>query len=292
MRYRHGSQYMRSFKLLPVASALVVAAPSASAALSLVAGGVGVYDSINDVTWTSDANLVATQASAYPGGASALVAAIIAAVPGGVIHDTPNIFDNAGPGSYRLSSSDFAIEASGQLTGQMNWWAAQAWVYYLNAIRYGNSTQWNLPTTVNNDLSIGYSNGAAGNPTVSSSQLAELFYGQLGGAASPTGQFITSLNGGSLQFTNLRSFYYWSGTQYAGNPDGSWDFGVGYGYQSPVGRNVMYYALAVSPGQLGPIYSPPPASPASADGPLPLWSYCALGVGLIGVARRRLSKMD
>lgn len=271
-----------------VATAFTLSAPIANAALSLVAGGVGVYDSVNNVTWTSDANLVATQAAAYPGGPGAFIAAIIAAVPGGVIHDTPNILDNAGPGLYRLSASDFATNASGQLTGQMNWWAAQGWVFYLNATNYGNSTQWALPTTVNSDLSTGYPNGASGNPAESSSQMAALLYGQLGGAPSPGGQFISTLNVSASLFSNLQSYYYWSATQYDGNPDGSWDFGVAYGFQSPVGRNVAYYALAATNGQLGPISTPP--SVTSSDGPLPMWSFGALGAGLYGVARRQLKK--
>ena len=39
---------------------------------------------------------------------------------------------------------------------------------------------WRLPTTADSNSSVGYPNGAGRNPPVSSSELAQLFYVQLG----------------------------------------------------------------------------------------------------------------
>lgn len=77
-----------------------------------------------------------------------LINSIISA-SGGVIHDTPNPYDPSG--TYTLSSNDFNTT-----NGTMTWWGAMAWVNYLNARNYGGSTQWALPTIVDNSSSSGF----------------------------------------------------------------------------------------------------------------------------------------
>ena len=75
--------------------ALVSGPVSASAALTAVDGGLGVYDATNNVTWTSDMALMATQAAAS-GNATAFVNTIISD-SGGVIHDIPIRTTRLGP---------------------------------------------------------------------------------------------------------------------------------------------------------------------------------------------------
>jgi hypothetical protein len=252
-----------------VALAILMGPVAASAQLISVDGGLGVYDSTNNVTWVSDGNLFATQ-SAATGNPVAFVQTIIND-SSGVIQTTNNGF----PRIHTLSASDFNTT-----TGQMDWWGAQAWVNYLNTTSYGGSAQWALPTTVDADTSAGSPNGLPGstngipNPPQSSSQMARLFYGQLG---QQTGEPITSVHNGSFAlFNNVQSGYYWSGTGDFGNPGDAWVYGT-YGGDQGGYYNLASqpYALAVAPGEVNPV--PLPAS---------LWLILSALGGLGALVRR------
>jgi hypothetical protein len=216
---------------------------NAHAALTSTDGGLGVYDSGINATWTSNANLLGTWEAAPN---SSIISTIVTAEAAAI---------NTAYG-YSLSASDFGTG------GQVDWYAAQAYVDYLNKIDYGNSTQWALPTTVDSNSSIGY-------PSPSSSQLAELFYSELGGTA-----------GGSIPtnslFTNEQTYAYWSGTEYASIPGGAWGFYTSYGYQNSFYKNVQFYAWAVSPGQVS----------AAVPEPSIAWMLLTGLVGLLGLKRR------
>jgi hypothetical protein len=153
-----------------ISLSVLVAPIAAHAGLISVDGGLGVYDSTNNVTWTSNTNLMATQAANYSGGSAAFVNAIIAD-SGGVIHETPNVADPSG--TYTLSTSDFVT--TGYYAGTMDWWGAQAWVHYLDVTNYGGSNKWALPTTVDTSSASGCGASCAFPPAQSSSQLAQLF---------------------------------------------------------------------------------------------------------------------
>ena len=71
----------------------------AQASLEARTGGM-VYDTINKITWASDANLFKTQAASN----ASLVSEIIAA-NGGVINDTANYYDG-NDGIYSNSESN------------------------------------------------------------------------------------------------------------------------------------------------------------------------------------------
>jgi hypothetical protein len=266
---------------LPVAAlaltgALAVAtfSPAAQAALVSTDGGLGVYDTTNNVTWTSDANLFATQAASYGGGAAALVNTIIAD-SGGVIHDTVSLLDPSG--THTLTALDFVTS-----TGQMDWWGAQAWVHYLDVTNYGGSNQWALPTTVDADSSQGFPNGsrAAGYAAQSSSQMAQLFYGGLGQVVN--GPITTFHNSNYGLFSNLQNSAYWSGTEYSTQPALAWYFDTGDGYQDHYifndngSKNSAGYALAVSPGQVSAVPLPGAA-----------WLLGSGLLGLMGLGRRK-----
>jgi len=222
----------------------------ANAALTSVDGGLGVYDSTNNVTWASDAELFWSQLQAA--GKSAAQTTLINAIisdSGGVIHDTPNAFDYPTPysGIYTLSSNDFNTS-----NGTMTWWGAKAWVNYLNATNYGGSNQWALPTIVDSSSSSGFPDGASGDPAQSSSQMAELFYGGLGAVAGSP--ITTTHNSSYALFSNLQNSYFWFGTEYSANPEAVWVFNAVNGIQGGnVGKTNQYYALVVAPGEVNPV---------------------------------------
>jgi hypothetical protein len=257
---------MRTTSVTAIIGAVAsLVAVNAHAALISSDGGLGVYDATNNVTWTSDANLMATQAASYSGGPAAFVTAVIAD-SGGVIHDTPSNFNPSG--TYTLSASDFSTSS-----GSMDWWGAQGWVHYLDVTNYGGANQWALPTTVDSSASIGYPNGAAGNPSQSSSQLAQLFYGGLG---QVQGSHITTTHNTSYAlFSNVQDTVWWSGTQSSVLPNSAWSLDTINGYQFAPFKTNFINALAVSPGQVSAV-------------PLPAAAWLMLsGLSGLGVLARK-----
>jgi hypothetical protein len=126
---------------------LGLAAGDSHASLEAVSGGLAVYDTTRNLTWTADANLFLTQARSYAGGTTAFVATVIADSHG-VIHDTPNGSDPTG--TYTLSAGDFDTRL-----GALTFWGAEAGVNYLNVIDYAGSNHWALPSTVDRNSSVG-----------------------------------------------------------------------------------------------------------------------------------------
>jgi hypothetical protein len=254
-----------------MSAAMILALPlSASATLVSTDGGLGVFDTTNNVTWTSNANLFETQAQSFSGGTAAFVSLVIAD-SGGVIHDTLSAADTVPfSGTYTLSAAaDFHTAND----GGMSWWGAEAWINYLNTIDYGGSNQWALPTTVNGESSAGFPDGASGDPAQSSSQLALLFYGGLGQVAH---QSITTTHNSSFAlFTNIQNNTYLS-SEFSAAPNGAWDFGTSNGFQSFSTKACCSFALAVSPGQISAV-------------PLPGAAWLFLGSigGLGALARKR-----
>jgi len=190
-----------------------------------------VYDSINHVTWPANANLFASQYSA------STVDTIIA--------------DAAGLSSlkgYKLSQSDFGS------SGQMTWYGAQAWVNYLNLSNYGGSNQWALPTTINSEDNAGYPDGIGSDPSPSTSQLATLFYLELGQVADVS--IVTTNNGaaGFNLFSNVQGAsgyaFYWGQTlnTFAGAPKIRWSFDPNGGNQFGIPESDTFFALPKSPG--------------------------------------------
>ena len=223
-----------------LAWALLTGPVSASAALLAADGGLLVDDPDANLTWVADGNLMATQA-ATSGNAVSFVQAIISD-SGGVIHDTPNAYDTpADSGVYNLSPSDFNVN-----TGAMSWFGAKAWVHYLNVIKYQGYSDWRLPTTMDNSASFNSP------PSPSSSEMASLFYEELGQAS---GEPITAThNGNYALFSNIQGEY-WSGTEDAQAPNVAWFFATYYGGQGNITKDVQNSALAVRTG-LAPIGLP------------------------------------
>jgi len=249
---------------------LSLTALNAHATLKVTDNGLGVYDSGLNATWTQDANLLGTWEGAYQSTSYYnIVNAIIANDP--VIHDTPNEYDGSYrnyeggrylkySGTYTLSANDFG---SG---GTVDWWAAQAYVSYLNSLNngvgYSGSNNWTLPTTVDNLSSQNFI------PSPSSSQLAELFYSELHGTGSlpiPSGPF-----------SNLDSYAYWSGTEHGSfDPISAWIFNHSADYQTSIDKVNLFSAWVVSSGQVSAI--PVPGA---------VWLFGTGILGLLGLKRR------
>jgi hypothetical protein len=221
--------------------AMLAGSAAANAALLPADGGLLVDDSDANLTWVADANLMATQAAAS-GNLLAFVQTIIND-SGGVIHDTPNAYDTpADSGAYNLSAGDFNTT-----TGAMSWYGAQAWVHHLNVTKYRGYGDWRLPTTADNSGSFGSP------PSPSTSEMANLFYGQLGQAS---GQSITTTHNGNYPlFSNIQG-QYWSGTEDAQAPNVAWFFAPFFGGQGNITKDVQYGALAV---RTGLAFTPPSA---------------------------------
>jgi len=260
---------------------------NAHAALTTVDNGLGVYDSGLNVTWLQNGNLFATQANSYGGGAAAFVTTVINA-SGGVIQDTPNSSDNAGPGYYNLSPSDFNTT-----TGAMDWWGAKAWVNYLNSISYGGVTGWSLPSiSPVNGVSLqfpvsydGSTDRGWNTQTINgtASQLAELYYTALGNVGLYNTAGVTQSGYGlnnSAPFTNLVKNVYWSGTEGvvppSTDPMYAWVFATTNGAQGAGPKTNQYFAEAVYPGQISAV-------------PIPgaFWLMGSALMGMLGLSRRK-----
>jgi Protein of unknown function (DUF1566) len=195
-----------------VAVALLSGPVVANAALIAVDGGLLVNDPDANLTWVSDANLMATQVDAS-GNAAAFVETIIID-SGGTI--------TSAQGTHTLSINDF-VTTNGLNTskGQMTWYGAQAWVHYLNVTNYQGYSNWRLPRTVDNNSSIIGFGGGSGNPTTSS-EMGHLFYGELGQVLQQS--ITTTHNGNYALFNNVQNFAYWSGTEYGPNLGAAWTY--------------------------------------------------------------------
>ena len=235
-----------TYKLL-ITSVLSLLLSSGVQAALIARGTDMVYDDVNNITWAADANLFKTQAASNPN----LVNEIIAA-NGGVIHDTPNFYDN---GTYTLSTQDFNT-----LDGRMTWWGAQAWA---NNLSLGGYTDWALPTTV--PAVFGYNQ--------TGSQMGDLFYNQLGGVASNS--ITTTHNANYNLFSNVQSSVYWSSSEYAPDPNYAWVFGTVDGGQGSTTKDNQFSAWAVRPGDVAAV-------------PLPgaVWLFLSGLIGLMGLKRR------
>ena len=178
------------------------------------------------------------------------------------------ISDSGGQvGAYTLTAADFH-----PTDGQMDFYAAVAWINYLNQTKYLGYTTWRMPTTVNAPAS------ASDTPDPSSSELAELVVTELGG---PYGDSVVTTHNVSFNlFSNFQSGLYWSGTNYK-NPNAAWSFNTlpAEDSQDYNAKGSFFYVLPVMTGLI-------PAGSAAPE-PGSVW-LIGLGIaGLSGLAMRR-----
>lgn len=185
---------------------------------------------------------------------------------GGLIYDTDlNI--------TWLQDANYAKTSGYDANGRMTWAEATAWAANLS---YGGYDDWRLPSAkpINgstfgynfaNDGStdVGYNISEQGTAYAGSTQneMAHLFYNSL----DNKGRYDTS---GALQprsglsntgpFSNIQSFYYWSGTEYAEYAPynyRAWNFLFeDYGFQDATDKSYdNYFAWAVRPGDVAAV---------------------------------------
>ncbi len=86
------------------------------------------------------------------------------------------------------------------------------------------------------------------------SQLGDLFYNQLGGVAVKS--IATTHNDNYNLFTNVQSYVYWSGSEYAPGPHDAWVFNTDVGVQYNNVKGNQLYAWAVRPGDVAAVPVP------------------------------------
>ena len=218
-----------------------------------------VYSTDQDLTWTADANLFNTLCEAEGvSNCPNLIAAIIAA-------GSP--VTHAGSEKYPSPHTVVATEFN-QDTGGMSWFAAKAWVAYLNSITYGGTTNWRLWSPGPDPICPEYN--------CTGSEFGYLFYAEGGLTA---GNPITNSNELKNVFINLQDSLYWSSTEDTLARIYAWGFFALDGRQVYDWKDYQFYAWAVRPGQVAP---PQPIPTVS------VWGLGLLGLLLAGLARARL----
>ena len=164
--------------------------------------------------------------------------------------------------------------------GLMDWTTANNWA---NNLVYGGFDDWRLPTTnttVSSNCSANSNPGGGFPPAYSGynctgSEMGHMFYNEFGATAGQS--ILAGSNAANLAlFTNVQSGTYWSGTEYAPNPDNAWNFNTDNGNQNNDDKNNALYAVAVRPGDVA----------ASVPEPQTL-ALVLLALGATVVARRR-----
>ena len=224
---------------------------TANAQLETRLGGLALYDDDLDITWLSDANLIASNSF-------------------GLAYDT-ELGDHP---STTFIETQNTISSSGRST----WGGAMHWIDAMNmsngGVGYLGFNNWRLPMTLIPDSSCDrFGLGCTG------SEMGHLYNIELGGRAG-----LIASGGDGRPFTNLNFTYYWSGTEYAADPSRVWrvDFGFNAeGVQVALNKNpASFFAFAVRDGDVSSVPVPEPS----------LLGLTALGiVGIAGSRRRRLT---
>ena len=157
-----------------------------------------------------------------------------------------------------LQDSNYAMTSGYDADGKMTWADAVTWA---GTLVYGGYSDWRLPTTVPQNDSSGY-DGATGKGynITNGSEMGHMYYTELGnmgyvatnGTAPQPGWGLVNTG----PFTNLQFDDYWSGTVYAPNTAGAWDFRFSFGLQDVDYNTKYFYAWAVRDGDVATVPEP------------------------------------
>ena len=178
-----------------------------------------------------------------------------------------------------LADANYAQTSGYDADGRMNWADANTWAANLSFTDGINVyDNWRLPTTPNPDATCsfqgdGYSLGF----NCTGSEMGHLFSAELGGTAGQS--ILTSADPDLANFTNIQASSYWSATEDPFYPtDYAWLIEWHTGYQSTHNKSLVgFFAIAVSPGDVGIAAVPEPET----------WALLLAGLGLVGFAARR-----
>ncbi|NOX10100.1 MAG: DUF1566 domain-containing protein [Gammaproteobacteria bacterium] len=150
--------------------------------------------------------------------------------------------------------------------GKMRWVNANAWAGSLNV---SGVTGWRLPDTLQPDTSCdSQSSGGSYGYNCTGSEMGSLYYNALGNSAYSLAN--------TDSFSNVKSDYYWSATEYSSGTYLAWYFYMYNGRQFNNYKTDYKYAWAVRSGDVSAV--PVPAA---------MWLLGSGLLGLIGVARRK-----
>ena len=212
-------------KLRTWAAAAAMLALSGAAQSALVNRGGGmIYDTTANLTWLADMNYAYTSGYAASG------------VAPGSAYDENTIWTD----------------------GRMGWAAAKNWA---DNLVYGGFSDWRLPTVNPSDTTCSYNFDAGGGFGLQyygyncmGGELSRLFVSGLG---NKEGESVLEQTGDTAEqianlalFSNVQSYEFWSGTEYAPDTREAWYFVNYFGRQDSLIKYFPIYAVAVRPGDV------------------------------------------
>lgn len=203
---------------------------------------------------------------------------------GGMVYDTTRNITWLADMNYAFTSGYAAKNAGGTgadrilANGLMAWNAAVAWAGQLD---YGGFSDWRLPAVNPADTSCTGGSGFGFNCT--GGELSGLFVTDLGYNNNGSGLIKSDDTAEQIAnlslFSNVQSYDYWYGTEYATNSNIAWDFFTSTGNQGIVVKELTLYAVAVRNGDVA----------AAVPEPQTL-ALALLALGATVVARRRRAR--
>jgi len=164
-----------------------------------------------------------------------------------------------------LADANYAQTSGYDADGLMTWQAANDWAAQLTV---GGVNGWRLADTLQPDASCSHQSGGSYGYNCTGSELGGLFYNALGNSA----RSLTNTG----PFSNVRSYYYWSATEYAPTTSLAWGFDMFSGSQDYVYKVNNFYVWAVQSGDVSAV--PVPAA---------VWLFGSGLLGLVSAARRK-----